>query len=54
MPFRAAAFVESVKTHLMSMEEVREALQLYSQYASWLEDFHVQDYFDQYLSELSE
>ncbi|XP_034246782.1 uncharacterized protein LOC117648382 [Thrips palmi] len=59
-PFRPStrapcrAFVESVKTHLMSMEEVREVLHLYSQYASWLEDFHVQDYFDQYLSELSD
>ncbi|XP_052130121.1 uncharacterized protein LOC113204745 [Frankliniella occidentalis] len=49
-----SAFVEAVKTHLLSMDEVRELLNLYSQYASWLEDFHIQDYFDRWLAELSD
>ncbi|KAK3927268.1 Apolipophorin, partial [Frankliniella fusca] len=49
-----SAFVEAVKTHLLSMDEVRELLSLYSQYASWLEDFHIQDYFDRWLAELSD
>ncbi|KAJ1524178.1 hypothetical protein ONE63_010704 [Megalurothrips usitatus] len=48
------AFVESVRTHLLSMEEVREVLYLYKQYASWLEDFHLHDYIDSWLAELSD